>query len=481
MRAVSQLRRWLLAVLRPVFGFVATGLDRANVISRDRFKATFDLAWPRVVTGFSRMSQQTVDLAMVGLAVGPAAIAGLALAYAYWQVGNKISLGISGGTISLVSQYYGGEKAQRADRTINQSYLLATGFGVPLAVGFYLFSTPLIELMGAGPDAVRYGSIYLATLAPAVLFEFYTKIASRVFAGIGDTVTPMIIRTGGAVVNVVLNGVFIFGLGWGVVGAAAGTAIATGLVAVAFLWGLYARSYPGSESIPVGFALDSSLFDPDLARPLLRVSTPLILQELSRAIVVFPLLAIAAIFGSTTIAAFEIGRRIRDLVNSLSWGYSIAASSLVGRYLGSEDEGTAGAYGREIIRLTLVSFGLLAALVLVFARPIAGLFTTDPETIGLTVPFVRVGAIAAIALGIDRSTTGALRGAGDTRWPFYGSLVGLYVFALPVAYLGVVTVLGVIALYLALLVETSVPALITYYRYQMGEWRIVSRSIRRAG
>jgi Na+-driven multidrug efflux pump len=147
----------------------------------------------------------------------------------------------------------------------------------------------------------------------------------------------------------------------------------------------------------------------------------------------------------------------------------------------AEDEGVAGAYGREIIRLTVISFGFLAVIVVVFARPIAGLFTTDPETIELTVPFVRIGAVAAIALGIDRTTTGALRGAGDTRWPFYGSLVGLYAFALPVAYLGVVTSLGMMALYLALLVETAVPALITYYRYRMGEWQAISRSIRRAG
>ncbi|WP_144901074.1 MATE family efflux transporter [Halobellus captivus] len=463
-----------------LFDWIADALERADVIARDRLRATFDLAWPRVVTGFSRMSQQTVDLAMVGLAVGPAGIAGLAFAYAYWQIGNKISLGISGGTISLVSQYYGGDDTERADQTITQSYVLATVFGIPLAVAFYFFSTPLIALMGAGSETVQYGAVYLATLAPALVFEFYTKIASRVFAGIGDTVTPMIIRTGGAIVNVFLNAVFIFGLGWGVVGAALGTAIATGVVSITFFWGLYARSYPFSEAIPVGFALGDSFFDPDLARPLLRVSTPLVLQELSRAVVVFPLLAIAAVFGPTTVAAFEIGRRIRDLVNSLAWGYSIAASSLVGRYLGSDAEGTAAAYGREIIRLTVLSFVILAVLVAVFARPIAGLFANDPGTIEQTVPFVRIGAVAAIALGIDRSATGALRGAGDTSWPFYGSLIGLYAFALPVAYLSVVTSLGIAALYLALLVETSVPAGITLYRYQTGTWRSISRSIRQA-
>ncbi|MFB6093113.1 MAG: MATE family efflux transporter, partial [Haloquadratum sp.] len=463
---------------RALFEDVADALDRAGVIETSRFRETADLAWPRVVTGFARMSRQTVDLAMVGLAVGPSAIAGLALAYAYWQIGNRLSLGVSGGTISLVSQYYGGERADRADRAITQSYLLATLLAVPLAVGFSLYATPLIRLLGADPATVRYGALYLTTLAPAIVFEFYTKIASRIFAGIGDTVTPMVVRGGGAVVNVVLNAVFIFGFGWGVVGAAIGTAVATLLVAVVFLWGLAARSLPLRRTVPVGFTRERLPLDTAIARPLVRVSTPLMLQELSRTVVTFPLLAIAAVFGSTTLAAFEIARRIRGLINSISWGTSIAASSLVGRYLGSEAEGEAAAYGREIIRLAVVAFALLAALVVVFARPIAGLFTTDPATIELTVPFVRLSAISAVALGLDRTTTGVLRGAGDTRWPFYGSLVGYYVFTIPVAYLGVVTPLGLTALYLALLVETIVPAAITYYRYRMDVWRAVSRSIR---
>lgn len=115
---------------------------------------------------------------------------------------------------------------------------------------------------------------------------------------------------------------------------------------------------------------------------------------------------------------------------------------------------------------------------IVFAEPIAGLFVTDEEVIDLAVTFVRVTAVATIGLGLDEAATGALRGAGDTRWPFYAALVGLYGVALPVAYLGVATPLGVTALYLSLVGEMFVPAAITLYRYYTGTWRDVSRSLR---
>lgn len=459
---------------------LAMSLEKANVIERERLRVTSNLAWPRIVTGFARMSKQTADVAMVGLVVGPSAIAGLAFAYAYWQIGNRVSLGLSGGTISLVSQHFGAERSAQADRVITQSYLLATAFALPIAVVFYFRSELLIEYMGAAPEAIEYGSAYLTVLAPALVFEYYNKVASRVFAGVGDTLTPMIIRAGGATLNIVFNVALIFGLGLGVVGAAIGTVVSTVLITIVFTWGLLGKSYLSRDPLPVGLMFSWSVIDATLLRSLFTVSVPLMLQELARAVVVFPLLAIAAVFGSVTVAAYEIARRIRDLINAPAWGFAIAASSLVGQHLGADQEGTAAAYGVEIVRLSLLTFVLLSVVVLLSARPIARVFVSDPKTITKAAPFIRVGAVATIGLGLDKTFTGALRGAGDTRWPFYGALVGLYVFTLPIAYMGVLTSLGVTALYLSLLVEAFVPALITAYRYRTDAWRGVSQSLRDA-
>jgi Na+-driven multidrug efflux pump len=74
--------------------------------------------------------------------------------------------------------------------------------------------------------------------------------------------------------------------------------------------------------------------------------------------------------------------------------------------------------------------------------------------------------------------TGPLRASGDTRWPFYGQLLGLFGFALPAAYLGTVTPLGIYGLHVALLLETAAPAAVTYYRYRSGKWKLVSRMYR---
>jgi Na+-driven multidrug efflux pump len=75
---------------------------------------------------------------------------------------------------------------------------------------------------------------------------------------------------------------------------------------------------------------------------------------------------------------------------------------------------------------------------------------------------------------------GPLRASGDTTWPFYGQIVGLFGFALPLAYLGATTPLGLWGLYSTLFVETAVPAAVIYYRFRTEQWKLVSRSHRAA-
>ena len=199
---------------------VASALDRAGIIERDRLTETLDLAWPRIVTGFAIMSKNTVDLAVIGVVLGAPAVAGIAFAFAYWQLAKFVSIGLAGGTVSLVSQNYGGDERDRAALVVKQSLVVAVALVLPIVVGYVTFAEPLISLVGGQGDALGYGVTYLVVTAPALAFEFFNMIASRTYAGVGDTFTPRAIRSLGAAINVVLSAALIFGVGLGVAGAA---------------------------------------------------------------------------------------------------------------------------------------------------------------------------------------------------------------------------------------------------------------------
>ncbi len=456
---------------------VAGVLSRAGVIRESRLRETVGLAWPRIVTGFAIMSKRTVDLALVGWAVGATAVAGLTLANAYWMAGKFLAIGLAGGTLSLVSQSYGGENRERAALVVETSLVLAVALAVPTVALFVLVPERLIGLLGSPPGSTAAGAAYLAVVAPGLLFEFLNLIASRTYAGVGDTRTPMVVRAGGAVLNVGLSAAFVFGAGMGVVGAALGTTLSTAVVSLVFAWGMSGRSYFGRGASPVPPTRSGPHLDRGLVRDLTRVSAPLVGKRLAGGLVVFPLLAIAAVFGDVAVAAVGVARQVRALLNSFNWGFSIAASTLVGQRLGAEDEAEAEAYGREIVQLSLLVYTLSAVVVFALAEPIAGIFVDGGATATTTL-LVRAAGLSLIPLGVSGSADGALRGAGDTRVPFLASLVGFYVVALPVAYLGTVTPLGVTALALSLVSSAVVPAVVNLWWFRGGRWKAVSRELR---
>jgi len=462
---------------------VAGVLDRAGVIDPRRFRETFDLSWPRIVTGLAIVSKSTVDLAMVGWDVGTAAVAGLAFANAYWQLGKFLGIGLAGGTVTLVSQAYGAGNADRASAAVAVSLVVTLVIATPITLLYAAFAPELVFVLGSDPDTLRHAATYLAFVAPALLFEFPNLIASRTYAGVGDTVTPMFVRAGGAALNVVCSAVLIFGYGLGVAGAAAGTSLATGVVALVFAWGLAGRTYFGRAACPVAVTRETLRFDgfAPLTRRLLAVSAPLMARRTAEMLVAFPLVAIAATFGPAVVAAYEVARRVRTLVDSFSWGFSIAASTLVGQRLGAGDDPEAEAYALAILRLSATVYVAAAVVVLALSPWIAGVFVADPAVVAVATPFVAAAAVGVVFLGVDGAATGTLRGAGDTRYPFVTSLLGRYGCALPVAALGLVTPVGASALLVALVVETAVPAALNVRRVRSNRWKAIGRAHVAAG
>ena len=461
--------------VRALLLWVGSLVARAGIIDRERVERATDLAWPRIVTGLARMSRSTADVAMVGIALGPTAIAGVGYASPFWGLAFALGGGVAGGTIGLVSQRFGADAYEELALSVKASALLTVAITVPLIAVYWYLAEPLIDLIGSGDAAVAFGADYLSIVPFAAL----NLIGSRTLVGADDAWTPMILRGGGAALNIIVNAVLIFGLGWGVVGAAIGTALSNALVAVAFAVGLARGGLPVIGEFPVQIPLSGPHLDRSLLGDLVEMATPLIGTNLARSGGQFPKLYIVGLFGPNVVAAYVVAMRVRALMDTPNWGFSMASSSLVGQALGQNDEDDAGAWAHDIIRFSLACYAVIAVGVFVLARPIGRVFVDDPSILPTVVTFIRVACFGVLFSGVYGGSTGPLRTSGDTRWPFYAQLTGLYLFALPIAYLGVaVPAIGQTALYAAILAEMAVPACITYYRYRSGTWKVVSRDYR---
>ena len=307
-------------------------------------------------------------------------------------------------------------------------------------------------------------------------FAGLNLIGSRTLVGTDDAWTPMVIRVGGAVVNVALNAALIFGLDLGVLGAALGTVLANVVVTATFALGLVRGRVPLIGAFPTTLDPLGSYLDRETMFRVVRIGTPIIGKNLAWRLGEFPLLAIVDLFGTAVAAAFVIALRVRDLLNTPGWGFGLASSSLVGQQFGVEDEGTAEAYGREVIRFGVAVYLVSAVLVFAFAEPIALAFVDRASpSLPIAVTLIYATCIGIVFRGLSRTSIGPLRASGDTRWPFYGQVLG-YGLAIPIAYAGATTRLGLAGLALGIVIEMLVPAMVNYYRFRTGEWKEIARA-----
>jgi putative MATE family efflux protein len=464
-------------------------LSRLGLVDRRKGEEAFDLAVPAMVTGGMRTVLRTADFLMVSIAVGETAVAALELGFQYYFIPFGLALAVTSGTISVVSRFKGAGEHVRADLAVKVSLWLGLAISLPITAAAWVYAEPLIGVLTNDPATIAKGAIYLQIVMLSAAPRFWSMIAARALAGAGDTRTPMYVRLVTLPTNIVLNAVLVFGIpqlgipSYGVAGAAAGTAVANGLAAVIFLW-----LFVGNRR-DVRLRLRGPHWDTSLAAELVRVGAPLAGTRLLRTFGRFPFLFVLGMLGTPVLAAYAIARRVMLLALMPAWGYSTASSTLVGQAIGGGDEAEADDYGWQTLRIALATQLLIAAAIVLAARPITLAFGT--ENVDLTVQFVRVFGVGVAAFSVSRTMRGGLRGAGDTRWPLYGSVLGTYVLRLPISFLAlpagvaVGTVagmaiapgmgLGVAAIYAAILTDMYARAAVNVYRFWTGKWKLVAR------
>jgi len=454
-------------------------LARLGLIDRERAVETTDLAWPRIVTGVARMSKNAVDVAMVGAALGTSAVAGVGFAGPFWGLAFAIGGGVAGGTIAMVSQRYGAEAYDELGLSIRSSTLLVILISLPVTAVFLLFPAELVGLLSNDAQAVAYGADYLQVVGLGIPFAGLNLVGSRVLVGADDAYTAMQVRAGGAVINIGLNVVFIFGLGLGVRGAALGTVLSNVIAVIVFAIGITQGRAPLVGEFPVTIAARGDYLDGPTIRDLVRIGAPVGARNLVWTGAEFPMLAILASFGTSTVAAFVIARRIWGVMNTPGWGFGLASSSLSGQALGQAKEELAEAYGRDIIRFAVAVYAVSAVLVAVFAEQLVLTFTGGPgPEVPIAVNLLYAACVAVLFQGVSGAAIGPLDASGDTRVPFVSQLIGMFGGSIPLAYIGSVTALGHWGIYLAFVAETTIPAAINYWRFRSGTWKEVSREFR---
>lgn len=427
------------------------------------------LAWPTMLAMGAGTVVRLTDFAMVG-DLGPSATAAIGVGgNFYWLIESLASIP-SLGLMAILARAVGAGDAALADASHRQAQLQ----GVALALLGCALVFPATEfaigIYGVEPEVVAIASDYLwwrlwATVPLAIAMNFGAALRAA-----GDARTPLWAGVVAASVNVFLNWVLIYGnLGapaLGVVGAAIASNLALVVMMVHFvvLWAM--------RRLVLVPTAGSWRPDRDLQRRLLRIGIPSGLEGGLFQIGLMLFQRIMSTFGTNVVAAYNVGSMLLNFSFMPGVGFAVAASTLVGQHLGARASDRAE---REGWRATFWAIGTMSVIGLVLAlcaRPIAWVFTNDPEVIELSVLVLTIFAFAHPLMAIEFALGGALRGSGDTVFPLICVFSGLVVVRLGVATALVLVLDAPIEwVWSVLLLDYAIKAVLFVERFRRGSWK----------
>ena len=427
------------------------------------------LAWPSMTLFALQSLVGVVDFLFVS-SLGTQAIAGVGVAVQIQFLTFGLLEAVTTGTVALIAREIGSGRPSEAGRAMRTSLVLAAGFGALLMLAIPA-SDAVVRWMGVAPEVEAISGRCLRILLG---FGIPVSVGATLAMGLraaGDVRTPLAIGIVTNLVNVAACWILIFGrFGAPALGAegsvwASGIAFVTGALLFLALW------RRGDLVLP--YAPWRGNLTRALAQRVLRVGIPTALERGAFQIGLLLFLRIVADFGTEPISAYLIGVRILAFCFVPGFGFSNAAATLVGQHLGAARPDEAARSGwRATAGAVAVMSGVGLAIILL-ARPLAGSFgAVGPETVGLAVIFIYILGAAQPLMALEFTLGGALRGAGDTRFPLFALLAGLVVFRLGAAEFIAKPLFGnVVAVWSCLLADYAVKGALLVWRFRSGRWK----------
>lgn len=436
-------------------------------------RSVLGLAWPSILENLLQSILGLVTILMVGR-LGASAVAAVGSSMQLQILFISAFFSLSMGATVLAAHAYGAGRGDTASLIAKQALLAGVTLSLVFTVLVMLFATQMITALGADAEVVADGARFMRWSAISFVFMAVMFILGGVLRGVGDTRTPMLVTVGINIINVVIAPLLIFGLAGmprlEIDGAALAMVIsraAGGLVMAALLLrGWRGVSIAGRHDWWPNSSYLKRLADiglPSMGESLLRSGGQILF------------IVIVFMLGTAVNAAFQIAQNAMFLSMFPGFGFAMAATALVGQSLGARNVPRARAVTATATRACLVWMSAMGVIFFVFATPIMELgAASGPDHDEI----VRVGAQSLMVIALAQPfqavgfvLAGALRGAGDTRWPMYSTAIAMWVVRLPLAYLFAITLdLGLPGVFMAMTLDTFILMALNLWRYRQGRW-----------
>lgn len=453
-----------------------------SIIEGPLRQAVWKIAWPTMLTNIIGGLQGIVDHVLVGHLVGYKANAAIGVS---WQILAVVFVFISSlftGMSVLVARFAGAGEEEKVDRVVYQAFLTAIflSLGVMATVG-NLASPLLLDFVNAAPavkaEALPFLRIMFVFSSGMLIFFMF----SGALRSAGDARTPMILGIVMTVLNLVLNIVFIRGLGpipaYGTAGSAIGTAIASWSVALYALWKLWSGGWVVSFPRGQGYKPDWSII-----KSLFRFGLPTGIQGIAMNIGGVLMLAFIGSLAQSAPAQAAFAVSYSQLFSLITWtsvGLMGAAAAVAGQNLGAKHPDRADRAVHIAARFGLTGAAFIGFFFLFFPRQLLAIFgMNDPAVVEIGVQLLRLLSVSGLFIAVALTYTGGLQGTGDTKSPLYISIISQIIVPLGICFIvQQVSTLQPLHIWIAILVGHATRCALSVIRFNQGRWRNIAVDI----
>lgn len=411
----------------------------------------------------------TVDAAMVGR-VGKAELAAVGLGGLLVWTLYSFFVGLTSAVNTFVAQADGAGEPRRCGVFLWQGLYGSLVAAVVIYV-FRAFAGETLAVMRPSPEVLPLSTSYVKIRMLSAPFFLIHYVFMHFFRGVGDTRTPLKILAVVHGVNVIGDYALIFGKGpfpaLGVDGAAWATTLANLIAAAIFTAAAFRPRLRKTYGTVAGWR-----FDADEMRRMLRVGLPSAVHYFldMGSFLVFS--AYVARMGTVALAVNQIAIQILALSFMPCQGFAIAATTLMGRYVGAGAPDVAKRAAYTTLKMGLCYAALIVLLCFGIPESLVRIFNGDPEVVALGRPLMYLAGVFQAFDAVQFIAGGGLRGAGDTRVPALIIIGGAWFVFLPLALLfGSVLDKGVLGAWAGAVVYIVIVASAMFRRLQVDRWR----------
>lgn len=387
----------------------------------------FYFALPLLLGSFLQQLYNMVDSWVVGNYAGDASLAAVGVGYPVIFMFTSLFMGLSGGGTVVIAQFYGAGNMGRVRDAVDTVYTAFMASAIPITLLALGLVKPVLLLMQVQADAWAESWLYLTVVSAGLVGAIGYNLNAGILGGLGNSRTTLLFLAISSVMNIVLDLVFVLGLGMGVLGVALGTIISQ---AFSWLFGLFYinRRYPAIAIRPFCRRFDKALF-----RQIMGIGLPAGIQMSLVALGAMVVMSKINSFGKEFAAAYNVGSKLDSLAFLPVQSLSNAVTAFVGQNTGAKRPDRV----RRGIRMTVAASVVWSAVMLVLiplGPTLVGFFSDTPAVIHSGTVYLRCIMPFYALFSVMFCLNNAMRGAGDSLFPMLDVIFSLILVRVPAVY-----------------------------------------------